>query len=320
LIKGKGSEITDPEVVNSRSQRKVITSVLMMKLIKIAKKKMNLKLAQSFRNTYYCLTKLVIFEGKMYGDYCKNRFCTVCSGYRKAYLINRYLPVVQKWEDPYFVTLTVKSVPAKRLNIMVDKVNKGFKRINNKYARRHQRGTGQKLVGIRTSECNYNPIKKTYNPHLHILVANRQMAEILVEEWLQLWGNKFTSRHAQFIRKVEDSERDLIEIIKYNTKIFTKPKKDDKKNNPIKIYVKAMYNIIVAMKGHRIINRFGFNLPKNNKSKENVITSLTSYDKSKYSLKDTDWVNEETGEFLSNYKLDPELKDLLKNKINTSLE
>ena len=73
-------------------------------------------------------------------------------------------------------------------------------------------------------------------------------------------------------------------------------------------------------KGHRIIDRFRFNLPKSTQSKENIITKLVDYDEAVYSLKNTDWVNEETGELLGNYKLDPELRDLLKNKIDTSID
>ena len=68
------------------------------------------------------------------------------------------------------------------------------------------------------------------------------------------------------------------------------------------------------------VPRFGFNLPKGTISKENIITQLVDYDESVYSLKDTDWVNEDTGKLLSNFYLDPELRDLLKNKIDTSLE
>ena len=284
----------------------------------MAKRYKNHSLEQAFRNTYYCLSELIISEGKWYGKYCKNRFCTVCLSYRKAGLINCYLPIVRKWKNPYLVVLTVKSVPAWNLNSTVDKVIKEFTKIKNKYVRKASRRTGSQLIGIRTLECNFNPKKRTYNPHLHILVANKQMAEILVEEWPKRWGREHVYKGAQFYRKIEDTERDLIEVIKYNTKIFSKPKNDN--SISMKVYIKAMYNIIVAMKGHRIIERFGFNLPEFENDKEKVITNLIKYDKVVYTLKYTDWVNEETGELLSNFNLDPELRDLLKNKIDTSLE
>lgn len=49
------------------------------------------------------------------------------------------------------------------------------------------------------------------------------MAQTLIDEWLSLWTNQFTHRDAQNFRKVEDKQKDLIEVIKYETKIFTEP-------------------------------------------------------------------------------------------------
>jgi len=47
-IKGKGSEITDPETMRNHSKRKLITSGLMLKLIKNVEKKEDNELTQSF--------------------------------------------------------------------------------------------------------------------------------------------------------------------------------------------------------------------------------------------------------------------------------
>ena len=41
-----------------------------------------------------------------------------------------------------------------------------------------------------------------------------EIAEVMKKEWLELWTPKFTCSKAQFIRKEENPERDLIEIIK----------------------------------------------------------------------------------------------------------
>ena len=65
--------------------------------------------------------------------------------------------------------------------------------------------------------------------------------------------------------------RDLEEVIKYGSKIFTDPSMNKKAHSKISpyIYVAAFPNIIGAMSGHRIFERFGFNLlsgPKNQKS------------------------------------------------------
>jgi len=54
------------------------------------------------------------------------------------------------------------------------------------------------------------------------------------------------------------------EYPKYGSKIFTEQDLDKKSNGkiPRKIYVRALDNILSAMEGIRIFERFGFNLPR----------------------------------------------------------
>ena len=82
-------------------------------------------------------------------------------------------------------------------------MKQAFKLISNRCKKRHQRGKGIKLIGIKSLECNFNPIRKTYNPHYHLIVATKEMAEVLKKEWLKLWTKKYTSPKAQHIRKVK---------------------------------------------------------------------------------------------------------------------
>lgn len=82
-----------------------------------------------------------------------------------------------------------------------------------------------------------------------------------------IWKNRFTYKGAQHIRPVKDTERGLIEIIKYGSKIFTEPDIKNKskaiKNNSgnAKIYAKALHTIFQNMKGHRLFDSFSFTLP-----------------------------------------------------------
>ena len=78
---------------------------------------------------------------------------------------------------------------------------------------------------------------------------------------------KYTNPAGQKIESVYNLESALIEIIKYGSKIFTEPdlKKKGNLKTPPKIYARALDNILVAMKGKRIFERFGFNLPKQQK-------------------------------------------------------
>jgi len=97
---------------------------------------------------------------------------------------------------------------------------RGFKRIKDKYRKRHQRGKSIKLVEVKSLECNYNPTKRTYNPHFHILTPNTNIAEILKKEWLQLWTSKHTYHSAQFIRAVVKSLKPVKSAIQKNLGIF----------------------------------------------------------------------------------------------------
>lgn len=107
LVAGDGTKLSDNKVLKSRAKRKIITQSLVLSLIDIAKKKGDTKFLQALWNTYHCQEKLFTSNGRMYGQYCKNRFCTICSSIRKAEIMNKYLPELREWEDPYFVTLTV---------------------------------------------------------------------------------------------------------------------------------------------------------------------------------------------------------------------
>ena len=63
----------------------------------------------------------------------------------------------------------------------------------------------------------------------------------------------------------------------------------------------AILTILNAMKGRRIVDRFGFNLPKNKNNKESKTQILHNPEKWVFDLKETDWLNAETETPLSGY-------------------
>ena len=328
LVSGEGTDIINNPSLKNRAKRKVITRKMILSLVDVAKEKGCKDRAVLYWKAYHCLNNVITSDNKLYGKYCKNRFCTICSAIRKAEIINKYYPTLSKWEDIHFVTLTVKSCKEDKLEKWINGMFRAFELIHNRCKKSHQRGVGIKLVGIKSLECNFNPIKRTYNPHFHIIVPTKEIAELLIKEWLFQWQPrnksdykyKYASPKAQHVRPVENLEKDLIEIIKYGSKIFTEPdltKKGKAKVLP-KIYANALDNIFSAMKGKRIFDRFGFNLPK-----ENVrLTSskrLINYEKWIFPSDSTDWINPETGECLTGYLQTPELSYLLNDCIDTKL-
>jgi hypothetical protein len=206
IVNGKGSDLSNHKALKGKAKRKMITQKMVLSLIDVTNKNGADERKKAYWNTFYCQSKIHTANGRLYGKYCKNRFCTLCCAIRKAEIINRYLPVIKKWEKPYFVTLTIRAFPLKHLKKAMIKVIAGFKYITQKHRKRGQRGQGIRLVGIKSLECNFNPVKKTYNPHLHLIVESEAIADILIKEWLTNWEG-YTSYKAQYKRKVENVER-----------------------------------------------------------------------------------------------------------------
>ncbi|MCG9910054.1 MAG: protein rep [Flavobacteriales bacterium] len=296
----------------------MLTQKICLKLIDVSEAKQNERSKKSFWNTYHCQNKLVKANGRIYGDFCKNRFCTLCSSIRKAAIINTYLTEILDWDNPYFVTLTCKSCPAKSLKNRVTQMLRGFRIILDRNKKRNQRGTGIKLVGLKALECNFNPIRKTYNPHFHIIVANKEMADLLVEQWCSLLTSKFATKAAQNATEIWDKEKALIEIVKYSSKIFTDPemKKRGKSGQNPQVYAAALHNIIEAFRGHRVFDRFGFNTSKKS-TKEPKYIELSDYENLTYSMEDFDWVFSGNDKKLTNYMPAAKTLDILSNNIDT---
>lgn len=148
------------------------------------------------------------------------------------------------------------------------------------------------------------------------------MANIIKMEWLKLWkqtGNTiWTYKGGQNITKVDNMEKCLIETVKYGSKIFTEQDvmKKSKSPNNASIYVSALDNIIAAMQGHRIFDRFGFDLPKSDNFRKAKFSTLNEYEEWFFDLRQSDWINSETEEVLAGYELPEELKEILSNRLD----
>ncbi len=318
IVNGDGSDLNNDKALKGRAKRKTITQVMMLNLIKIAQENVEPELEKSYWNTYYCQQNLITSDGRLYGKYCKNRFCTLCCSIRKAEIINKYYPVMKHWKDAHFVTLTVKSCKASQLPLYIKSVQDTLKKIIEKHRKRYQRGTGIKLEGVKSLECNFNPSKKWYNPHFHLIVKEKWMAEVIVMEWLKRSKPNYTLKWCQKIIKVSNLEKGLIEIIKYGSKIFTEPdlKNRAKETETSYIYLKALDTILNAMKGKRIFDRFGFNLPTQLNYQNTPAKLLNDYQEWEYNIDASNWVNITTGELLCDYNLPSQLQALLANNID----
>lgn len=210
---------------------------------------------RSYWSMYHCSDKLTRKNGKVSGRYCKNRLCLVCNSIRTAVLLNKYKPVFDEWgEDAYFVTLTAPTVKKSKLHYRVNEMHSIFFNIKETLKKRFQRNTAPKFEGVRKLECTYNPFEDKYHPHFHFMIKGKENAQFVYEEWLRRTKHLGTSRKAQDCRKAQKGA--AMEVFKYFTKIVSSSSKDRN------IYLKSLDVIFKEFRGRRVIQTFGFKLPK----------------------------------------------------------
>lgn len=298
---GIGCNVSTSTAKERRGKTKFIDINLSLALSDIAKSEKDNNFIKKCTNTYFCLSTVDYKNGRIFGKQCKNRFCTTCNGIRKATLINQYKPILSNWEDPHFLTLTTKSCKSNELESQIAMQKKEFNKIIDKYEKRYKVGKSIKIVCLRTHESNFNPIKEWYNPHFHIITKNRAVAMLLMQEWIKALGNKKAKRSGQDIRQIKDLDYHLIETIKYGTKIFTDPemKKGFVSKKKV-IYIRAMYNVLKAFEGKKIISSYGFKLP-NQVKEPKTETKLLNSSNLVYMPIHHDWINKETGSMLTRF-------------------
>ena len=118
-------------------------------------------------------------------------------------------------------------------------------------------------------------------------------------------------------------EKEYLEIIKYGSKILTEPNprlKAKKHKITRRVYIVALYNILKAMKGLRLVDAYGFKIANNNNNNKQItLTTQIDYNELSYQSGIMDCVNEETGEILSGYP-NSGTNHLLNHRVNTTLE
>jgi hypothetical protein len=321
-LKGKGAKM-DKEKLLRWIKKKGLTHKLIIELITEAeKKKRDTKYIKGLWQGYHCLNKILTTGNMVFGNYCRNRACLVCNGIKKGTLINKYINYTKEWKEPYLVTLTIKSIYKNNLSRYIKTEMKNtLRKIINKHYKRHQKGLGIKLQGIRSLECNFNPKKQTYNPHYHLIVPDKETAEIFISEWLY-YNKEKAGIQSQHMRRIKNTEKDMTEVIKYGTKIFTDPemKKGKGKKTDFKIYVAALENIIHAYRNVRQYEHFGFKVSPTPKSKKpyEINKELKQWT---FDHKEMNWTNDHIeGQKLMSSNINDNLTDGFENKLDRDLE
>jgi hypothetical protein len=297
-----GNRSKCPETLKKRAQSKYLNSHLDKELRKLNKSPLH----KAYWNTYYCAQHIEVNGKNTKSTYCKNRWCMVCNRIRTAQLINGYLDPLGAMQEPYFVTLTRPTCTEDKLEAVINENVIVFRRIQDKL-----RKQGRLLSGVRKLECTTRPHGQ-YHPHFHIIVDTKQGAELLISEWL----NAFPEANRKGQDMKEATPGSIKELMKYFTKIFSTTKSNEGAVIQNKVDVRRLDVIFRAMAGKRVCQPFG-TIKKKVSVKVEDIEAIKSEEhecietsNGKYFWLSSlhDYVNLDTGEFLTLYK--PSKKDI----------
>lgn len=206
-------------------------------------------------------------------------------------------------------------------------MKKCFSKIINRQRKRNQRSNPFLIKCIKSLECNFNASALSYNPHFHLITPDRRTAVFLRQEWIkELKKVKVeVSKLGQHIRKVENTEKDLVEVIKYGAKILSDPDPANKRKRQkgdmtgLQIYAKALHTMYKAFRKHSLYGSIGFKLPPELNKQETAFKTVSDYEEWHYLLQVMDWVSTNTRQLLTAYEIDPNLEHILKTQIDKEI-
>ncbi len=204
----------------------------------------NSPLRAAYKNTVYCTDVRTVTTSKdgvkHSTSYCKNRWCAQCERNRMGIRINGYAKDFEAMADPYFVTLTKKTVVASALLDSIQLMNDVWRKIL-----KSKEGRRRKPKGIRKSECTFGKILWHYHYHFHVIIDGKENAKWLYTNWLKEMGS-LSSYKAQDVKPADKGS--LIELFKYFSKEEIKLETDQYKRLDV---------IFTAIRGKRVIQPFG---------------------------------------------------------------
>jgi hypothetical protein len=290
------TEVNNRQNLLKRARAKYFAIVFILRMVDL-----DSPLRKSYWNSYHCCNNVGLKEsGETTSLYCDARWCLVCNRIRSAKMINAYLPVLEKWEDKCFVTLTIPNVTENKLRSAIDNMQAEFGKIKQVFYRQNKRKQrDDKLVGLRKLECTYNISREDYHPHYHAIIQGEQNANDLLAEWLRRFPD--ARDVAQDVRKADDAS--VRELFKYFTKLIAKAAGGQSLILPEQLDV--MFRVL---RGKRTFQNFGFTKPKETEEvSEEALEMAEQIEREAivevYQWKQElhDWIGKHTGEKLTGY-------------------
>ena len=171
---------------------------------------------QYYRNSIYCTDNIEQDEnGRLRTHYCNGRLCPICQAIRTAKAMNKYLTPIQTFHNPYFLTLTRRTVQDEHLRSTIRQMKEEFSLIND-LARKQN-----KLHGLRKLEVTYNGETNEFHPHFHMILDGENVASFILEQWLKR-NRSSAHRQGQEIKAIEAGNNEETRILfGYITKLVT---------------------------------------------------------------------------------------------------
>lgn len=268
----------------------------------------------TYWRAYHCGGELRKEGGKLVTTLCRCRCCTVCMKIETARLIKRYLPVLNTFDEKWFVTLTPPNVPADKLPAMIARMKRVFNTIRERIKKQYQRGQrATALRALRKLECTVNLRRWDFHPHFHIITDSEEVANYLVSEWLRHFPE--ANRKGQDVRQADDNS--VMELFKYFAKLTASGGKD---GGTKYIPAEALNIIFTAVAGERVFQ--AFNMKAGPVEPEAVATEpelveleLARGERWLWNRELNDWVEHSTGELLTGYVPSDALRDLVERRI-----
>lgn len=290
LRKGKVNELSFSKL-EKRARAKALTLPIVKELSKL--KTSPLRVA--YERSLSCCSTIEVKGGVATSRYCNGRWCMVCNRIRTGKLINAYEPILSRFKEPVFLTLTAPSVSAENLSNEVSRFLNNIRRTHDVLRKK-----GVKVYGVRKLEITWNKDTKLYHPHFHFIIDGWDTASMVLDEWMK--RNPKANRGGQDLRKASDDS--VSELFKYFTKIVTKGE----------VYpIKVLDTIFKSMKGRRVFQSSNLKLDVSEDIDELQSDEVLNVSDGYYLWHDecTDWINFGSGEVLSGYKLQPHIKKLI---------
>lgn len=274
------------EKLLKRARKKFLSVSLVRDLVKITDSPLN----KGYAITFGCCDTLELNEAGELRSlfYCRRRWCQTCASINMATLIDKYYAALQDLHELYFVTLTVPNCTAERIPDTIGYMASTWRRITDA-----ARKAGRPMRGLRKIELKVGK-GGGYHPHYHIIVETEATAKWIESEWLRRLPQ--CSEKAQDVRKVENLESALLELMKYATKLTCA----ESSGNDVLCTPRQMDTIFRNLHGKRLYQPFG-GLRAVNEDAFEPTPETFERARGLYQWIGHDWFHTKYGQALTNY-------------------